>query len=110
MDDVLFAHTHDGQPLTPNHGWPLRLVVPHLYFWEECEVGARHRVRGGRRCGLLGGTGLPPLCRSVGGDGYRDDPEWNEGEKNTDEYYERVARRIRLHEQKKAAQQGSQSE
>jgi len=31
-DEVLFAHTHNGQPLQPEHGGPLRLVVPHLYF------------------------------------------------------------------------------
>ncbi|MCA1598946.1 MAG: sulfite oxidase-like oxidoreductase [Chloroflexi bacterium] len=34
-DDNLFAHSHDGQPLTPEHGYPLRLVVPHLYFWKS---------------------------------------------------------------------------
>jgi DMSO/TMAO reductase YedYZ molybdopterin-dependent catalytic subunit len=34
-EENLFAHTHDGQPLTPEHGWPLRLVVPHLYFWKS---------------------------------------------------------------------------
>ena len=36
-DDVLFAHTHDGLPLTPDHGWPLRLVVPSLYFWKSAK-------------------------------------------------------------------------
>ena len=34
-DDNLFAHSHDGQPLEPAHGYPLRLVVPHLYFWKS---------------------------------------------------------------------------
>jgi DMSO/TMAO reductase YedYZ molybdopterin-dependent catalytic subunit len=34
-DDVLFATHHDGQPLTPDHGYPLRLVVPHLYGWKS---------------------------------------------------------------------------
>ncbi len=33
--DVLFAYRHDGQDLEPDHGWPLRLVVPHLYFWKS---------------------------------------------------------------------------
>src|SRR3569833_1324581 len=28
MDDVLFAHTHDGEPLTPSHGWPQRQEEP----------------------------------------------------------------------------------
>ena len=34
-DGVLFATHHDGQPLTPEHGYPLRLVVPHLYAWKS---------------------------------------------------------------------------
>jgi len=36
-DDVLFAYKHDGKELTPDHGWPLRLVVPHLYFWKSAK-------------------------------------------------------------------------
>ena len=32
-DNVLFATHHDGQPLAPDHGYPLRLIVPHLYAW-----------------------------------------------------------------------------
>ncbi len=31
----LFAHTYESEPLEPEHGWPLRLVVPHLYFWKS---------------------------------------------------------------------------
>lgn len=31
----LFAHSHSGRPLAPEHGYPLRLVVPHLYFWKS---------------------------------------------------------------------------
>ena len=33
--NVLFAFEHDGQPLAPEHGGPLRLVVPHLYAWKS---------------------------------------------------------------------------
>ena len=36
-DDVLLANKHDGADLTPDHGWPLRLVVPHLYFWKSAK-------------------------------------------------------------------------
>lgn len=36
-DDVLLAHRFDGEPLTDKHGWPLRLVVPHLYFWKSAK-------------------------------------------------------------------------
>ncbi|WP_062046616.1 sulfite oxidase-like oxidoreductase [Bacillus sp. JCM 19034] len=34
-DDILLAHSFEGKPLTDKHGWPLRLVVPHLYFWKS---------------------------------------------------------------------------
>lgn len=34
-DDVLFATHHDGEPLSPDHGFPLRLIVPHLYAWKS---------------------------------------------------------------------------
>ena len=34
-DENLFAVKHDGQDLEPDHGWPVRLVVPHLYFWKS---------------------------------------------------------------------------
>jgi len=37
QDDVLLADRHDGQPLTPEHGWPLRLVVPRRYFWKSAK-------------------------------------------------------------------------
>lgn len=34
---VILAHSHNGQPLTKEHGWPMRLVVPHLYFWKSAK-------------------------------------------------------------------------
>ena len=33
--DVLFAFEHDREPLTAEHGGPLRLIVPHLYAWKS---------------------------------------------------------------------------
>lgn len=36
-DDVLFAYGHDGRDLTPEHGWPLRLVVPKRYAWKSAK-------------------------------------------------------------------------
>jgi DMSO/TMAO reductase YedYZ molybdopterin-dependent catalytic subunit len=36
-DDALVAYEADGEPLTPDHGWPLRLVVPSRYFWKSAK-------------------------------------------------------------------------
>jgi DMSO/TMAO reductase YedYZ molybdopterin-dependent catalytic subunit len=33
----LLADTRNGQVITPEHGWPLRLLVPHLYFWKSAK-------------------------------------------------------------------------
>jgi len=36
-EDALLAYEADGAPLTPDHGWPLRLVVPGKYFWKSAK-------------------------------------------------------------------------
>jgi DMSO/TMAO reductase YedYZ molybdopterin-dependent catalytic subunit len=36
-EDALFALKHDGKPLTTEHGGPVRLVVPRLYFWKSAK-------------------------------------------------------------------------
>jgi DMSO/TMAO reductase YedYZ molybdopterin-dependent catalytic subunit len=33
----LLAMQHNGRPLDPEHGGPVRLVVPHLYFWKSAK-------------------------------------------------------------------------
>jgi DMSO/TMAO reductase YedYZ molybdopterin-dependent catalytic subunit len=33
--NVLFAFDHDGEPLTAEHGGPVRLIVPPLYAWKS---------------------------------------------------------------------------
>ncbi|MDD5338974.1 MAG: sulfite oxidase-like oxidoreductase [Dehalococcoidales bacterium] len=37
QEDALFALKHDGQALTAEHGGPVRLVVPRLYFWKSAK-------------------------------------------------------------------------
>ncbi|MFN8170470.1 MAG: sulfite oxidase-like oxidoreductase [Candidatus Nanopelagicales bacterium] len=42
LDDVRggkawIAWSHEGTPLTPDHGGPARLLVPHLYFWKSAK-------------------------------------------------------------------------
>lgn len=36
-DDVLLASHHDGEPLSPDHGGPVRLVVPRLFAWKSAK-------------------------------------------------------------------------
>jgi DMSO/TMAO reductase YedYZ molybdopterin-dependent catalytic subunit len=36
-DDVLLAHSWQGKPLPREHGGPVRVVVPRLYFWKSAK-------------------------------------------------------------------------
>jgi DMSO/TMAO reductase YedYZ molybdopterin-dependent catalytic subunit len=36
-DQALLATHGDGEPLAPEHGWPLRLVIPGKYFWKSAK-------------------------------------------------------------------------
>ncbi len=58
-DDVLLADTYEGEPLTPDHGYPLRLIVPKQLLLEGPEVDPRPGVPGPRPAGLLGALRLP---------------------------------------------------
>jgi DMSO/TMAO reductase YedYZ molybdopterin-dependent catalytic subunit len=35
--NCIIAHSHDGKPLAPEHGGPVRLVVPSLYLWKSAK-------------------------------------------------------------------------
>jgi len=37
MEGAVLATHADGEPLTPEHGWPLRLIVPGKYFWKSAK-------------------------------------------------------------------------
>jgi DMSO/TMAO reductase YedYZ molybdopterin-dependent catalytic subunit len=36
-EEALVAYEADGEPLTAEHGWPVRLVVPSRYFWKSAK-------------------------------------------------------------------------
>ena len=36
-DNALVVYEADGEPLTPEHGWPVRLFVPSKYFWKSAK-------------------------------------------------------------------------
>lgn len=35
--DSIFAFKYEGKPLTEEHGWPMRLIVPQRYFWKSAK-------------------------------------------------------------------------
>lgn len=35
--DAMLAFEYDGKPLTPEHGYPLRMLVPTKYFWKSAK-------------------------------------------------------------------------
>jgi DMSO/TMAO reductase YedYZ molybdopterin-dependent catalytic subunit len=36
-EDVLLAWQRNGEDISAEHGYPLRLFVPHLYFWKSAK-------------------------------------------------------------------------
>ena len=36
-DDAIFALRHNGEDLAPEHGYPVRLVIPKLYAWKSAK-------------------------------------------------------------------------
>jgi DMSO/TMAO reductase YedYZ molybdopterin-dependent catalytic subunit len=36
-DDVLLAYKYDGKPLEPDHGFPVRTLVPKRYLWKSAK-------------------------------------------------------------------------
>lgn len=48
---ALLAHSWQGKPLTRDHGAPVRLIVPHLYFWKSAKWIAAIEVLGADKPG-----------------------------------------------------------
>jgi DMSO/TMAO reductase YedYZ molybdopterin-dependent catalytic subunit len=36
-DENMLVDVRNGEPISAEHGWPLRLFVPHLYFWKSAK-------------------------------------------------------------------------
>jgi DMSO/TMAO reductase YedYZ molybdopterin-dependent catalytic subunit len=36
-DENMLVDTRNGEPISAEHGWPLRMFVPHLYFWKSAK-------------------------------------------------------------------------
>ena len=51
-DQNMLVDTRNGEPIAPEHGWPLRLFVPHLYFWKSAKWVRRIEFMQGDRPGF----------------------------------------------------------
>ena len=73
LDGALLVTHADGEPLTPEHGWPLRLVVPGKYFWKSAKWLRAIELRA---------TDVPGFWENVGyhnyGDPWREQRYWGD--------------------------------
>jgi DMSO/TMAO reductase YedYZ molybdopterin-dependent catalytic subunit len=56
-DANMLVDRRNGEPISPEHGWPLRLFVPHLYFWKSAKWVRGFEVRHGDGPGFWEGFG-----------------------------------------------------
>ena len=66
-EDALLAHSWSGAPLEQEHGGPVRLVVPHLYFWKSAKWLQSIEFLDRGCAGLLGSPRLSQPRRSLAG-------------------------------------------
>jgi DMSO/TMAO reductase YedYZ molybdopterin-dependent catalytic subunit len=83
VEDALFADTHDGQPLSADHGGPMRLIVPRLYAWKSAkwlrsiELISEDRPGYWEQGGYhLHGDPWTVNDQNPDGERFRDDPAW----------------------------------
>lgn len=60
-DEVLVAYEYEGAPLSDEHGGPVRLVVPRLYFWKSAKWMTRIELLAEKRLGYWESVGYHEL-------------------------------------------------
>jgi len=51
-DDAIVAYAYEGAPIESEHGGPVRVVIPHRYFWKSAKWVRRLEVRAGDEPGF----------------------------------------------------------
>jgi DMSO/TMAO reductase YedYZ molybdopterin-dependent catalytic subunit len=74
--DVLLADLHDGMPIDPDHGGPVRLVVPRLFAWKSAKWINRIELTEDNHPGYWESVGYHNVGDPWKEQRYRDDPEW----------------------------------
>jgi DMSO/TMAO reductase YedYZ molybdopterin-dependent catalytic subunit len=70
---ALLAYEYDGRPLEPDHGYPLRFFVPHLYFWKSAKWLRGLELMAGDRPGFWERNGY-----HLYGDPFREQRHWGD--------------------------------
>ena len=37
MKNTIVSYSYEDETISPEHGGPIRLIVPHLYFWKSAK-------------------------------------------------------------------------
>ncbi len=64
-EGAMLATHADGEPLSSEHGWPLRLIVPGKYFWKSAKWLRGIELTARRPSRLLGALRVPQRRRPV---------------------------------------------
>ncbi|MEP6955175.1 MAG: sulfite oxidase-like oxidoreductase [Solirubrobacteraceae bacterium] len=64
---------HEGEPLGAEHGGPVRLLVPHLYFWKSAKWLAGLRIMDSNEPGFWEENGY-----HIRGDPWKEERYWND--------------------------------
>ena len=70
-EHALVVYEADGEPLTPEHGWPVRLFIPTKYFWKSAKWLRGIELSRARQAWLLGALRLPQRRRFLEGGALR---------------------------------------
>ena len=73
VPNALVAYRYDGEPLDPEHGYPVRLVIPHLYFWKSTKWLRGLELLGEDRAGFWEQNGY-----HMYGDPFREQRFWGD--------------------------------
>jgi DMSO/TMAO reductase YedYZ molybdopterin-dependent catalytic subunit len=72
-DEALVAYAYEGEEIEPIHGGPVRVVIPHLYFWKSAKWVRRLEVRSGDTPGFWERNGY-----HMYGDPFREQRFWGD--------------------------------
>ena len=76
QNDALLADTHDGAPLTADHGGPVRAMVPRLYAWKSAKWLRGIELSATDKPGFWERGGYHLLGDPWREQRVRDDPDW----------------------------------